>query len=414
MKRVLMVAFHFPPLSGSSGMQRTLHFARHLPRFGWEPLVLTARPIAYPQTRDDLMNDIPKGVVVHRAWAFDCARHFSLFKRYPAALARPDRWASWRLDGVRSGMKLIERYRPSLIWSTFPIATAQVIGAELAQRSGLPWVADFRDPMAQDGYPADPLTWAMWAGIEQRALAAAAASVFVAEGARSFYRSRYPELDRGRWSVIENGFDEDSFHPAPSAGPLDAERLTVLHSGVVYRSERDPRPLFEAIARAAPQLPPFQLRLRAAGDEAWLRGLIEHYNIGHWVHTSPPLPYREALIEMQRADALMVMQGANCNAQIPAKIYEYFRARRPLLALADRAGDTAQLMRRAHASDAAHIADPASAADIAATLGPFLKELAGGTAPLPLESAVTAANRVERTRLLADTFDAVIAKEPRR
>jgi hypothetical protein len=38
MKRVLMVAYHFPPLAGSSGIQRTLRFAQQLPDFGWEPI----------------------------------------------------------------------------------------------------------------------------------------------------------------------------------------------------------------------------------------------------------------------------------------------------------------------------------------------------------------------------------------
>ena len=42
MNQVLMVAFHFPPLAGSSGIQRTLRFATHLPSFGWQPTVLTA------------------------------------------------------------------------------------------------------------------------------------------------------------------------------------------------------------------------------------------------------------------------------------------------------------------------------------------------------------------------------------
>jgi len=46
MKRVLMIAFHFPPLAGSSGIQRTLRFVQHLPALGWQPLVLSAKPMA--------------------------------------------------------------------------------------------------------------------------------------------------------------------------------------------------------------------------------------------------------------------------------------------------------------------------------------------------------------------------------
>ena len=55
MRRVLMVAYHFPPLAGSSGIQRTLRFVQHLPAFGWEPIVLTAHPRAYEAVSDDLV-----------------------------------------------------------------------------------------------------------------------------------------------------------------------------------------------------------------------------------------------------------------------------------------------------------------------------------------------------------------------
>ena len=56
-------------------------------------------------------------------------------------------------------MKMIRELKPAAIWSTYPIATAHLIGAELHRKTGLPWIADFRDPMAQDGYPADPVIW---------------------------------------------------------------------------------------------------------------------------------------------------------------------------------------------------------------------------------------------------------------
>ena len=83
MKRVLLIAFHFPPVQGSSGVQRTLRFARYLPDFGWEPIVLTAHPRAYAETSDDQLKDIPPGVRVIRAPAWDSSRHLSIAGRYP-------------------------------------------------------------------------------------------------------------------------------------------------------------------------------------------------------------------------------------------------------------------------------------------------------------------------------------------
>ena len=81
-RRLLMIAYHFPPLAGSSGIQRTLRFVRHLPAFGWQPLVLSAHPRAYERTSNDLTEDIPAGTVVRRAFALDTARHLSLGGRY--------------------------------------------------------------------------------------------------------------------------------------------------------------------------------------------------------------------------------------------------------------------------------------------------------------------------------------------
>ena len=106
-----MVAFHFPPLAGSSGIQRTLRFAAHLPSFGWQPTVLTAHPRAYERTSQDLMSEVAPDVVVERAFALDTRRHLSARGRYPWWLASPDRWTSWRWGAAVSGGRLIRKRR---------------------------------------------------------------------------------------------------------------------------------------------------------------------------------------------------------------------------------------------------------------------------------------------------------------
>ena len=108
MKRVLMIAYHFPPLAGSSGIQRTLRFVQHLPDFGWEPLVLTADPKAYDSTSDDLLSEVPERTVVRRSLALDTARHLSFGGRYFNWMAQPDRWISWKYSAVREGLKMIK------------------------------------------------------------------------------------------------------------------------------------------------------------------------------------------------------------------------------------------------------------------------------------------------------------------
>lgn len=408
-KRLLMVAYHFPPLAGSSGIQRTLRFVQHLPALGWEPLVLTAHQRAYERTSADLNNDVPTGTVVRRALAWDTARHLALRGRYLGALARPDRWQSWRFDAVRQGLQMVRQYRPQALWSTFPIATAHVIGAELARRTGLPWIADFRDPMAQDGYPVDPATWRQYQAIEARALRSGQIATFTTPGAAAEYQRRYPD-GAHKVHVIENGYDEESFASVDAiaqAQPLVRGAVTLLHSGIVYPNERDPTQLMAALGRLheAGDITPqrMRLRFRAAMAEDLLRDLATRHRVAEYLDICPPIPYREALAEMLRADALLVMQASNCNAQVPAKLYEYLRAGRPILGLTDLNGDTAGVLRAAGIDALARLDD---AADIAALLRRFIDPQKNGRLTgVASQSVIRAASRKGRTEQLARLLD---------
>jgi hypothetical protein len=411
-KRALLIAYHFPPLAGSSGIQRTLRFAQHLPMFGWQPLVLTAGVRAYERISPDLNTDIPVGTVVRRAFALDTARHLSIGGRYIGALARPDRWVSWRFDAVRQGLRMIREFRPQLIWSTYPIATAHLIGAELHRRSGIPWVADFRDPMAQEGYPTDPKTWQAYAAIESHALQTAALSTFTTPTAAAEYARRYPGA-ASRIRLLENGFDEETFAASADlvrAGPLTPGCVTLLHSGIVYPSERDPTQLMQALRLLsnAGHIEPNRLRVRfraAVADDLLLRLATEH-GVRDFIEVLPPIAYRDALAEMLQADGLLVMQASNCNAQIPAKLYEYLRSGRPILGLTDPAGDTACALQSAGINA---IAALDSAPAIAALLSRFLAGLDPTLRTTPDEAKVQLASRTERTRVLAGWLDSVAA-----
>ncbi len=411
MKRVLMIAYHFPPLAGSSGIQRTLRFVQQLPGFGWQPLVLTAHPRAYERTATDLDAQVPRETVVRRAQAFDTARHLSVGGRYLGWMARPDRWASWKFDAVRQGMRLIREFRPDAIWSTYPIATAHIVADALHRRSGIPWIADFRDPMAQPGYPADPATWRSFDQIERRSLQHAVKGVFTTPGAAKLYRDRYPSVAQ-RITVVENGYDEDSFQAAERAlehrAALNPGAVTLLHSGIVYPDERDPTQLFLALSVLAKsgRIRPgaFKLRFRAAVHDNLLRGLSQQHGLSEFIEICPAIPYAEALQEMLRADALLVMQSSGCNDQIPAKIYEYLRAGRPIIGLSDPSGDTIGVLRAASLGWDARLDD---SAEIATRLGDFIEAVRAGTAELPAADFVRNASRRGRTQELAQLLNSV-------
>lgn len=405
-----MIAYHFPPLAGSSGIQRTLRFVQHLPSLGWQPLVLSAHPSAYEKISDDLLADVPAGTVVRRAFALDTARHLQIAGRYLGWMARPDRWISWKFDAIRQGLKLIEEFKPDVIWSTYPIATAHVIASALHRKTGIPWVADFRDPMAQEGYPVDPRTWQSYRGIEADAAAQARYCLFTTPGAARMYQQRYPAA-ASRMVLLENGYDEESFASAalqpkvamPGADELarGLRPLVMLHSGIVYPSERDPTQLFVALGRLKSQgalgSDELRIRFRASVHDDLLRLLAKTHGAQDFIELCPPIPYREALAEMLAVDALLVMQASNCNAQIPAKIYEYLRSGKPILGLTDPEGDTADVLGGAGLNDIARLD---SADEIARVLLLFIAAVQNGYAASPDPTIVKSASRRGRSESL--------------
>ncbi len=412
-RRVLMIGFHYPPLAVSSGLQRMLKYSVYLGEHDWQPMVLSAHPRAYERTSDGQLGDIPGDMVLHRAFALDTRRHLSIGGRYPGLLALPDRWISWWLGAVPRALWMVRRYRPDVIWSTYPIATAHLIALTVHRLTGLPWVADCRDSMTEADYPRNPRTRRVFRWIERHMAARASRVVFTTPGTERMYAERYPDTPSQTWRCIPNGYDEADFDAdveAPPAPTPDAP-VTLLHSGVIYPSERDPGPFFDALAalKDSARLTSRDLRvvLRASGNEAAYQRRLAELRIDDMVELAPPIAYADALAEMRSTDALLILQGASCNHQIPAKVYEYMRAGRPVLALTDDAGDTAAVLRECGIDSIAPL-DDASA--IQAMLTRFVPLVREQRAPVAASSAAERYSRRAQTGDLARLLDEVVTQ----
>jgi glycosyltransferase involved in cell wall biosynthesis len=355
-------------------------------------------------------------VRVHRAFALDAQRQLAVFGRYWSLLAIPDRWQSWIIGGYFAGMRIIREWAPHAIMSTYPIASAHVIGAALQRRSGLPWIADLRDPMAQDNYPPEPRVRRSYLAIERAIVRRASRITVTTAGTAELYRKRYPQYPADSVVVIPNGFDPEAFadrplqtEPAPSR---PSGKLRLLHSGLLYPSERDPRMLFAALAelRDVGQLDASQLEIafRGCGFEEVHQRELDRLRLNDLVKLLPPVSYAEALQEMAGADACLLLQASNCNQQIPAKLYEYLYSRKPILPLTDPIGDTGQLLAEL---DIPHITALDDKDAIKSALPRFLEQLRSGFLPLPPFEKVLRYSRRSLTSELAATLEASVAEQ---
>ena len=412
MKRILYIAYHYPPQSGSSGLLRSLKFTRYLIEVGWKSIVLSVNPIAYERTEPSLLQEVPQDISVIRSFALDTRRHLSVKNRYMKWTALPDRWVSWTLSAVPRGLFTIATRSVDVILSTFPIATAVLIGLILHRLTGKPWIVDLRDSMTEDDYPRDTETREVYRKIEALAIRHGSLFLFTAKSTIDMYLKRYSDLDARRCVLLPNGFDEEDFRDLPAWTPNPAAPLRLLHAGLIYPEERDPRPFFAALARLKNEqeigAQSIQISLRASGEEPYYRELLEAHGLTDIVHLLPPIPYHEVLREGAVADALLLFQGVTCNHQIPAKAYEYFRLRRPILALTTHEGDTAALLRDVGGATIANMYD---CEEIYRCLLSFLAQLRRGDHPLPDPVKSNRYSRRNQAHELGALLDGVVAPQ---
>ena len=390
----LIVAYHFPPQSGSSGLLRTLKYSRYLPEFGWQPVVLTAHPRAYESVEPKGEKSIPAGVPVYRAFALDTKKHLSFRGSYFDWMALPDRWATWAIGAVPAGIWAIWKHRVRVIFSTFPISTAVLIGLVLHLLTRKPWVVDLRDSMTEDEYPKDPRTRRVRRWIERQAMHRSIRVIFTAASTRRLYLERYPELSADKCLLIPNGYDEEDFASLKiqQPSPVPADRpLRLLHTGFIYPEERDPRPFFRALARLKREgqisSSSLHIAFRGPGSEDLYARLMKELDIDDLIQLQPHVPYLQSLQECANGDGLLLFQAVNCDHQIPAKAYEYLRLRKPIFALTSHNGDTAALLNE---TDGATIVDLAREDDIYHAFPAFLAAVREGG------HSVSDLNRVQR------------------
>jgi glycosyltransferase involved in cell wall biosynthesis len=253
--------------------------------------------------------------------------------------------------------------------------------------------------------------------MERRVFARADRVVVTTPGAAELYAARFPDYPSSQIQLIENGYDEEVFlrasaaqNAADAVRPASGRPITLLHSGIIYPSERDPTQFFRALARlkgrGALSATTLQVVLRATANDALLGRELDALGIRDLVRLEPPVDYLAALREMLAADSLLVLQASNCNAQVPAKIYEYIRAGRPILALTDPAGDTARTL---DSAGAGLIARLDSEDDIVDALPRFLAEVQEGTTRRPTAAIVAQYSRTAQAGRLARLLDEVVA-----
>jgi glycosyltransferase involved in cell wall biosynthesis len=269
-------------------------------------------------------------------------------------LAIPDRWIGWWPWAVAAGHRVIKDQPVDLIYSTSPHATAHLIGWSLSRRAGIPWVADFRDPWYEE--PPEPGTsWlAHRAARRLERLVVRRADRIVASTTRlrDTLAARYPAESTEKFVAIPNGYDEDDFSGGVGPSKAPSDELLIVHAGSINANFRDPRPLLEAVRLAAQtglvDLARVRFRFLGGGpfgESQEMKRAVEHAGLTARAEFLPRVSYEAALAELGKAGVLLLLQASTDTVDlVPAKLFEYLRAGRPVLAVVPD-GATAEVLR---------------------------------------------------------------------
>ncbi len=320
--RVLMIAYAFPP-EHIVGAIRPSRFARSLPAFGYEVLVLTAS--AQPPGGPDYVYHVPQ----RRTFSEKVVRKFFL----PGEDAIP-----WVGPAFRAAARLHAASPFSAVFSTSPPSPVHLVAMRMKYRYRIPWIADFRDPMRGCSARASRAFPYIDRIFEPMIFRHADALIANTDSVAALWNARYPQWAH-KITAIWNGFDPEE---AVAPLPIPSRPYRVLgHFGEIA-AFRHPGVLLASLERliSAGRLDPASIRLRLAGPmdapgdaqsfSALLgRGVIE---------VSPLPPFAQASALMAESDYLLVIDftaGAP-GLQVPSKLYTYIRIGRPVLTITSR------------------------------------------------------------------------------
>ncbi len=190
-------------------------------------------------------------------------------------------------------------------------------------------------------------------------------------------RARYPEA---RVLTVMNGMDEGELPPSTVG-----ERFVLGYAGSIYL-DRDPRPLFRAVARVVRErsLDPGRFGVEFIGYASRYEGqslddIAREEGMASFVRTGAPRPHAEAM-RFLASCAMLVSLPQDSTMAIPSKVFEYLRFPAWLLAMADPGSATARVL----AGTDADVVSPEDVGAIAAAVGRRFDAFAAGRRPAPL------------------------------
>jgi len=431
--KVLVITYVFPP-AAYVGTYRTLKYCKYLPDYGWTPVVLTIDRASVTYQDETLCRQIPERVPVHRTFDIDPAKWLDrlspaaapsggastvagLVRDQPSSGARrlwkrlrrrlrvlltesPDSHVFWVPFAVLKGARILLRENIDVIYCTSPPQSSHIAAFLLAKCFRKPYVLDFRDPWR----PTATRRWVRKG--ETRAKKAivknAAKVISVSRGERDEMRQEFPELDPAHFTFITNGYDPSDFRIGTKE---PSGKMTLIHAGTIYPGTG--AEFFAALDQLVREHPGIETKIHVPliGEiAAEYAESVRSLEASGLVRAYGPQPHATALEMVLGSEVLVILQGGDrfLPSHIPAKVFEYLCARKPIVAIA-KAGDLTEIVTK---SGLGIVASPHSVEALKRILWDLYTDYAAGRlARVPNDAYIRSFERPALAQQLAMILD---------
>ncbi|MEP1094368.1 MAG: glycosyltransferase [Cyclobacteriaceae bacterium] len=363
-KRLLLISPYFPP-ANVIGAKRAVNLVQGIQNSsGWEVVVLASKPFKTIDSNQAL--PLPEGLKV--VYGFESIlRPFVKYlvkliftpdhskekverekpKRKPSENSKPakkklsytpfDQYL-WDVPGaLKSGKKIIKEFKPDVIWVNADPWSGLLVGHFLSKKSGIPWVVDMRDPWTVFDKRMEQrpkLTRRIIHHYERLFFKSSSRVVFNTQNALDAYNRIYPKELSRKFTFIRNAFNRSLFD---SESRNQSLKFQIGYFGS-FRSFVSSEKVLEAFAHfiSQKQLSPEEVVLVVNGsvdDQFWIN--LEKSNIEEYVQVNKEVKVRDTLRLLKSWDVLLVMVSPDYKWMIPAKLYDYIAAQKPIIAISD-------------------------------------------------------------------------------
>ena len=362
---VLFISFVFPPLA-APGSRHNLSTVRGLLREGFSPTVVTApeavptvplllsavvrslKPSASHWPRDEyLQSKIPKEVTVvrfpwrlgHRRVVREMADHFRVpqlkyFFHYE------------RNCLSKVARKALEAKEFDFIYSVDGIGVEHSAALELKRSTGLPWVAEFRDPWIHASTEWEQIrdtSWHWWYSHQfkqvrrlEQEIVDNADLVVVESPLHAEYLIRDFKLDAHKVVPFGIGFDSAYLSDMSEALVAFPRRPVIGFVGRIYYGYQYViKNLIDALKML--ELEGYHFTLVSVGDDRTFRTFASEARLRNFVPFGN-VNYSVALSIMSALDFGVVAACEKCTSNINSKLWEYLALNLSILAISPRGG----------------------------------------------------------------------------